>query len=147
MTARSCKRCHQSITLTPSGHLRAHTCPHGDQCVVPYSRRRVGEKPAHCGVCLGVRDARLEPGQLPMPFHNGIRAKLRRPPSQKARARQRWRLPSGELARPCPSCGCDEFRRCTVPLEDGGSAPCVPAGSFGRKLCSACRQPTLPGVG
>jgi hypothetical protein len=22
----------------------------------------------------------------------------------------------------------------------------MPAGSFGRKLCSACRQPTLPGV-
>jgi hypothetical protein len=144
---RTCTRCQQSITVTPSGHLRAHTCPHGDQCVVPYNRRRLGEKPAHCGVCLGARDARLEPGQLPIPFHNGIRPALRRPPSKRTRARQRWRLPGGGYGRPCPGCGCDEFRRCRIELPDvAGVAECLPAGSFGRKLCSACRQPSLPGI-
>jgi hypothetical protein len=128
---RVCKRCGRTVSRTPSGHLRAHFCDHGAQCVVPYSRRRLGEKPDHCFQCSGVRDERLEPGQLPMPFVNGIRSALRRPPSKRAKA--------------ASVRGCDQFRRCAVTLEDGaGAGECLPAGTYGRKLCSACRQPSLP---
>jgi hypothetical protein len=82
---RTCPRCRREVSTTPSGHLRAHECPH--------ARRRVGEKPAHCGVCLGTPDLRLEPGQMPMPFVSGIRAKLRRPSKKKnPRAVRRMRV-------------------------------------------------------
>jgi hypothetical protein len=143
---RVCKRCGRTVSRTPSGHLRAHFCDHGAQCVVPYSRRRLGEKPEHCTQCVGHPDTRLDPGQLPMPFLNGIRPALRRPPSKKQKARgERWPLPTGGMGRPCPGCGCDRFTRCTVTLEDGaGTSECLPAGTYGRKLCSACRQPALP---
>jgi hypothetical protein len=80
-----------------------------------------------------------------MPFVSGIRAALRRPPSKKAKASVRWPLATGGFGRPCPECGCDQFHRCTVTLDDGaGTSECLPAGTFGRKLCSACRQPALP---
>jgi len=135
-----CGRCGRAVSRTPSGHLRAHECPHGSQCVVPYARRRLGEKAAHCGVCSGgALDTRLEPGQMPLPFAGGIRPKLRRKPR-----RARFPLANGGTGFTCPSCGCDQDKRCAVPLPDGGMGQCIPAGSFGRKVCSACRQPSLP---
>jgi hypothetical protein len=56
---RECKRCGVSVRITPSGHLRAHPCPHGRGCVLSYVARRRGDRPKRCNVC----DART---QLPL---------------------------------------------------------------------------------
>jgi hypothetical protein len=69
---RACPRCKQTVAITPSKHLRAHTCPHGGQCIVPYARRRLGEKADHCAQCLGTPDTRLEPGQMRQPKLPGV---------------------------------------------------------------------------
>ena len=66
-------------------------------------------------------------GQAPIPFRAGLAPARLRPPST---------LPPGT----CPKCGCHpDARRCVVQLPDGhGESACVPAGMFGRKVCSAC---------
>jgi hypothetical protein len=49
---RACARCRQEVPVTPSGHLRAHECPHGAPCVLTYAARRLGDKPRDCRACL-----------------------------------------------------------------------------------------------
>lgn len=52
MNARdACKRCGLEVARTKSRHLRAHACPHGRPCVLPYSTRRTGERPEPCPEC------------------------------------------------------------------------------------------------
>jgi uncharacterized protein len=64
LTKSVCKRCQQPIAVTQSGHLRAHACPHGAACVVPYTARRAGEKPEACAACLEGRNLLLPFGDF-----------------------------------------------------------------------------------
>lgn len=52
---RRCKKCLGLVPLTPRGRLRAHHCPHGAWCTVPYAQRRHG----HIGNCPLCFDERL----------------------------------------------------------------------------------------
>lgn len=54
-----CKRCGREMSTTPSGHLRAHHCPHGKWCQVPYDKRRTGQKREHCAACVGALQTKL----------------------------------------------------------------------------------------
>jgi hypothetical protein len=57
---RACRACGRAIGLTPSGHLRAHACPHGVCCVPSYRARRGGDKGKTCPQCkLAERQLRL----------------------------------------------------------------------------------------
>lgn len=66
--------------------------------------------------------------QCPLPFFTGLRPELRKP------------------AHVCPKCGCSDGARCVVALEDGGTASCLPPGTFGAKLCSRCLSAPLGGT-
>lgn len=74
---------------------------------------------------------------LPFKFKSGLGPSRLRPPKT-------WRLPDGSIARVCPLCGCDRERRCTIILDDDGvfvdAGVCVPAGVFGRRVCSGCTE-------
>ncbi len=48
---RECKHCGRVIPVTPSGHLRAHACPHHTACVLSYAQRRQGEVRVPCEAC------------------------------------------------------------------------------------------------
>lgn len=74
--------------------------------------------------------------QRPLPFKGGMRAALRRPAKT-------WRFHDGQRARVCPVCACNEGQRCVVRLESGDTGACVPAGVFGARVCSGCKQPSL----
>lgn len=87
----------------------------------------------------------MNDGQRPLPFKTGL-------PKSRMRARvkskkERWALPGGWVGKTCPMCGCSRDVRCRIVLSDGESeGQCVPAGMWGRKVCSACVQPALPGL-
>jgi hypothetical protein len=57
--ARTCTRCGATVAETPSGHLRAHACPHGKTCVATYAKRREGDRPKTCMQCHGARNLLL----------------------------------------------------------------------------------------
>jgi hypothetical protein len=58
---RECRRCGGVHRVVPSGHLAAHKCEHGKDCILSYIRRRAGERAARCPACLAGR-------QLELPF-------------------------------------------------------------------------------
>jgi hypothetical protein len=62
---RECRKCGRVIGETPSGHLRAHQCPHGKLCVATYFARRgmAGHGPERCDACEYARNLTL-PGVL-----------------------------------------------------------------------------------
>jgi len=41
-------------------------------------------------------------------------------------------------AKACPVCGCTPEKPCTVRNWRGSQVPCLPAGLYGRQLCSRC---------
>lgn len=49
--SRACKTCGREVAVTPSGHLRAHSCPHGHCCVPSYLARRKGARGKTCPTC------------------------------------------------------------------------------------------------
>ena len=58
---RECRRCGRPVIITPSGHTRAHACPHGRACVLSYAARRRGSKAMRCGECFRGRQLELFP--------------------------------------------------------------------------------------
>lgn len=58
---RECKRCGRCVLVTRSGHLRAHACPHGGDCVIPYHERREGKRAGKCPACTASRQLELFP--------------------------------------------------------------------------------------
>jgi hypothetical protein len=60
---RVCRSCGRSVTTTPSGHLRAHACPHGHGCVLSYRARRLGRRPRRCGACFVAKQLALWPAE------------------------------------------------------------------------------------
>jgi hypothetical protein len=60
---RECKFCERRIGVTPSGHLRAHACPHGSACVLSYVARRRGDKVKRCAECVASRQLSLPLGE------------------------------------------------------------------------------------
>jgi ribosomal protein S14 len=56
---RECKRCGEHRGVTPSGHLRAHACPHGRPCVLSYAARKRGQRARRCAPCLAGRQLEL----------------------------------------------------------------------------------------
>ncbi len=59
LSLRECRRCGRMIGVTKSLHLRAHECPHGQPCVLPYDRRRDGARPKRCAPCVAGRQLPL----------------------------------------------------------------------------------------
>lgn len=53
---------------------------------------------------------------------------------------QWWTVEGGAIAKVCPACGCGKDSPCNVHRGGGRFEVCVPAGLFGRRLCSACRE-------
>ena len=79
---------------------------------------------------------RVADTQRPLPFKFGMPAARRKPA-------KRWKWIDGSIARICPSCGCSEHARCTL-VSEGAECTCVPAGVFGQRVCSGCKQIKLP---
>lgn len=57
-----CTRCGRAIAWLASGHARAHECPHGRACVLPYAKRRTVPKPPRCADCAAGRMTRNQLG-------------------------------------------------------------------------------------
>lgn len=57
--AHDCRRCGRTVTTTPSGHTRAHRCPHGKWCNPPYNARRRGVRREDCAECRNGRQVPL----------------------------------------------------------------------------------------
>jgi hypothetical protein len=62
---RLCKRCGVAALLTTGAtpRVRAHKCPHGRACVLPYAQRRIGKRAANCTACFASK-------QLALPFEH-----------------------------------------------------------------------------
>lgn len=58
---RECRRCGRVVLVTRSMHLRAHACPHGGDCVLPYHQRFEGKRARKCGECFAARQLSLFP--------------------------------------------------------------------------------------
>jgi hypothetical protein len=59
LAAHPCKRCGRVVASTPSGHVRAHACPHGVACVLSYAARRRGGKARRCAACWSANQLSL----------------------------------------------------------------------------------------
>lgn len=55
---RVCPECASRVDVTPSNHLRAHACPHGEPCQLSYKQRRLGVVRRPCRVCVSARHSK-----------------------------------------------------------------------------------------